>query len=62
MQQRAPWVIGELACWRWRAGIREEIPPGAAEPYAIQLRGEWAQAAELWTEIGCPYEAALALV
>ena len=61
VQRRAPWVIGELACWRWRAGIREEIPPGAAEPYALQLRGEWAQAAELWTEIGCPYEAALAL-
>jgi DNA-binding CsgD family transcriptional regulator/tetratricopeptide (TPR) repeat protein len=59
--QRAPWVIGELACWRWRAGIREKIPPGAAEPYALQMRGEWARAAALWTEIGCPYEAALAL-
>ncbi len=25
------------------------------------MRGEWAQAATLWAEIGCPYEAALAL-
>ena len=33
----------------------------AAEPYALQMRGEWARAATLWTEIGCPYEAALAL-
>ena len=61
VQRQAPWVIGELACWRWRAGIREEIPADAAEPYALQMRGEWARAAELWTEIGCPYEAALAL-
>jgi DNA-binding CsgD family transcriptional regulator/tetratricopeptide (TPR) repeat protein len=61
VQRRASWVIGELACWRWRAGIGEEIPAGAAEPYALQMRGEWARAAELWAEIGCPYEAALAL-
>ena len=32
-----------------------------AEPYRLQLTGQWARAAELWTEIGCPYEAALAL-
>ena len=61
VRRRAPWVIGELACWRWRAGIREEIPPDAAEPYTLQMRGEWSRAAELWTRIGCPYEAALAL-
>jgi DNA-binding CsgD family transcriptional regulator len=61
VQRQASWLIGELACWRWRAGIREEIPPGAAEPYALQMRGEWARAATLWAEIGCPYEAALAL-
>jgi DNA-binding CsgD family transcriptional regulator/tetratricopeptide (TPR) repeat protein len=56
-----PWEIGELACWRWRAGIREQIPPRAAEPYALQMAGEWARAAELWTRRSCPYEAALAL-
>jgi DNA-binding CsgD family transcriptional regulator len=61
LRRRAPWTIGELACWRWRAGIREEIPPDAAEPYALQMRGERSRAATLWTEIGCPYEAALAL-
>ena len=61
LQRQASWVIGELACWRWRAGIREEIPPHTAEPYALQMRGEWARAATLWAEIGCPYEAALAL-
>jgi len=61
VERRASWMIGELAYWRFRAGIHEEIPPGAAEPYAAQIAGNWARAAELWTELGCPYEAALAL-
>ena len=58
--RRASWEIGELAFWRRRAGVDEEIPGGVAEPYALQLSGDWARAAELWTELGCPYEAALA--
>jgi DNA-binding CsgD family transcriptional regulator len=37
------------------------IPLDAAKPYALQIRGEWARAAELWRELGCPYEEALAL-
>jgi DNA-binding CsgD family transcriptional regulator len=61
-ERRAPWVVGELACWRWRAGIDEEPPRGAAaEPYALSIAGQWGQAAELWRRIGCPYESALAL-
>jgi DNA-binding CsgD family transcriptional regulator len=55
------WVAGELADWRRRAGIDEPAPPGIAEPYALQLAGEWARAAELWRELGFPYEAAVAL-
>jgi hypothetical protein len=31
------------------------------EPYALVLAGDWTRAAEAWTELGCPYEAALAL-
>jgi len=61
LRRSASWRIGELACWRRRAGIREEIAAGAAEPYARQLAGEWARAAEEWSGLGCPYEAALAL-
>ena len=60
-RRRMRWLIGELAYWRWRAGIEEETPPGAAEPYALQIAGDWRRAAELWAELGCPYEAALAL-
>jgi DNA-binding CsgD family transcriptional regulator len=60
-RDKFPWVIGELAYWRWRAGIEEAVPDQAAEPYAIQMAGDWSRAAELWTALGCPYEAALAL-
>jgi DNA-binding CsgD family transcriptional regulator/tetratricopeptide (TPR) repeat protein len=58
---RAPWWAGELACWRRRSGVEEDRPPFVAEPWALQLVGDWRRAAERWSEIGCPYEAALAL-
>ncbi len=61
VQRNSSWLIGELACWRRRAGVEEEIPADAAEPYALELAGEWERAAEEWTALGCPYEAALAL-
>jgi DNA-binding CsgD family transcriptional regulator len=56
------WVVGELAYWRWQAGIDEQLPTALlAEPYRLSMTGDWAGAAQLWREIGCPYEAALAL-
>ena len=58
--EQRPWTIGELVYWRWRAGIRDALPE-MAEPYAVQIAGDWRRAAELWTDLGCPYEAALAL-
>jgi DNA-binding CsgD family transcriptional regulator len=61
LERNAGWLVGELACWRWRAGLLAEPPPAAAEPYAREIRGDWRGAAELWAAIGCPYEAALAL-
>jgi DNA-binding CsgD family transcriptional regulator len=63
LQCRAPWVAGELTYWRWQAGLRDELPAEMiAEPYSLSIAGEWARAAEFWRKIGCPYEAALALV
>jgi DNA-binding CsgD family transcriptional regulator len=53
-------VIGDLATWRRRAGVNDETPTDAAEPYACQLAGDWIGASEWWTERGCSYEAALA--
>jgi len=55
------WVAGELAVLRRRAGVEEPVPPGIAEPYALELAGGWARAADLWRGLGFPYEAALAL-
>ena len=46
----AGWLIGELAYWRWRAGIEEEVPSAAASPYAPQIAGEWRRAADLWEQ------------
>ncbi|HKE78214.1 MAG TPA: AAA family ATPase [Solirubrobacteraceae bacterium] len=62
LEHQAPWAAGELAYWRLQAGLRDELPAGAAaEPYALALAGDWAAAAECWAAIGCPYETALAL-
>jgi DNA-binding NarL/FixJ family response regulator len=59
---RIPWTAGELAYWRWQAGLKDDIAPELmAEPYRLSIEGHWAKAAERWREIGCPYEAALAL-
>jgi DNA-binding CsgD family transcriptional regulator len=60
LQRGAGWPLGELACWRWRAGMLDKPPLAAAEPYARLISGDWPGAAELWDELGCPYEAALA--
>ena len=62
LERNVPWLVGELACWRRRAGLADELPDGvAAQPYALSLAGERTRAAARWREMGCPYEAALAL-
>jgi len=53
-------IIGELAYWRWRAGLLDAPPERIGEPYRLEIVGERKRAAALWSEIGCPYEAALA--
>ncbi len=62
IHRRVPWAVGELAYWRWQAGLQDELSAGAvAEPYRRSIAGDWAEAVELWRKLGCPYEAALAL-
>ena len=54
-------AIGELGLWAWKLGVRDgPLAPGADEPYAAHVRGDWAAAAAAWDEVGCPYEAAWA--
>ena len=57
----AAWIVGELGWLRRLAGIRNTVP-GAIEPYATQLAGDGGGAATLWERLGCPYDAAFALV
>jgi tetratricopeptide (TPR) repeat protein len=61
LEQRNPWPLPELIFWRWRAGLDAPKLPEPENPYALQITGAWARAAERWTNIGCPYETALAL-
>lgn len=56
-----PWGVGELAYWLWRSGGPRTVPDGAATPWARQIAGAAEEAAALWKEQGCPYEAAQAM-
>ena len=60
VRRRSAWVVSELVYWRRLAGLRDDVAV-AAEPYALQIAGAWAEAAARWREIGSPYQAALAL-
>jgi DNA-binding CsgD family transcriptional regulator/tetratricopeptide (TPR) repeat protein len=56
-----PWLHGEFAFWSWRAGVAQPVVHEIAEPYALQIAGNWRAAAGAWKELGCPYEEATAL-
>jgi Protein of unknown function (DUF4242) len=58
---REPWALGELYLWRRRAGLADAIDLDAvAEPYRLELEGEYEAAGDWWAAVGCPFEAALA--
>jgi DNA-binding CsgD family transcriptional regulator/tetratricopeptide (TPR) repeat protein len=61
VRRGAPWIVGELACWRRRAGLCEKLSLDVPDPWATELEGDPPRAAEQWTELDAPYEAALAL-
>ncbi len=56
------WDRGAIAAWLRRTGSTRSIEGGLAEPYRLQIEGDWDKAAQLWSNLGCPYEAALALL
>lgn len=49
-----PWAIGELAFWLWKGKALSEIPKCIAEPFLLQIKGDWLAAAKLWEELKCP--------
>jgi DNA-binding CsgD family transcriptional regulator/tetratricopeptide (TPR) repeat protein len=61
VRRGSPWIVGELACWRRRAAVREELQLEVPDPWAAELRGDLRLAAEEWAELDAPYDAALAL-
>jgi DNA-binding CsgD family transcriptional regulator/tetratricopeptide (TPR) repeat protein len=57
-----PWLAGEAAAWLRRTGSPGKPRGDLAEPYRLELDGNWRDAAKLWDELGCPYDAALAML
>src|SRR5262249_32677402 len=55
------WALREPLLWRHRAGLDEPPAPGETSPRLLELTGRPESAAERWTALGYPYEAALAL-
>ncbi|HEY1511908.1 MAG TPA: LuxR C-terminal-related transcriptional regulator [Solirubrobacteraceae bacterium] len=57
------WEVGELLIWRRRAGLDDtDCGVAPAEPFARELAGDAEGASRLWAQLGCRYEAALALL
>lgn len=61
LETDSEWARGEIGFWMWRVGAIDGPPEDAAEPFSLQMSGEWRAAAEAWKQIGCPYEVGLAL-
>ena len=55
------WARGEIGFWMWKVGAIDGPPDGAAEPFSLQMAGDWSSSARAWRDIGCPYEEAMAL-
>jgi DNA-binding CsgD family transcriptional regulator/tetratricopeptide (TPR) repeat protein len=54
-----PWNRGAIATWlEGDLGVKAA---GLAPPYALEVAGCWLDAAEVWRQLGCLYDQALAL-
>lgn len=56
------WDRGDVAVWLRRTGSDRPPRGEIAAPGRRELEGDWVGAARLWTDLGCPYEAGLALL
>jgi len=55
-----PWELGELAWWLHRAGDGRTANRPIAEPFALMVAGDAADAAAAWEHVGSPFWAAMA--
>jgi DNA-binding CsgD family transcriptional regulator len=55
-----PWLCGHLLRWTHPPGSEPAIVACVAEPYALEVTGDWQAAADAWTRRGSPYDAAVA--
>ena len=56
------WERGAVAVWLLRTGSDRPPRGRLAAPYQAEIDGRHTAAARLWAGLGCPYEAALALL
>jgi DNA-binding CsgD family transcriptional regulator len=56
-----PWLVGHLRRWAYLAGDPSQpIIGDPVTPYDLEIRGDWQAAADAWSRLGCPYDAAIA--
>jgi DNA-binding CsgD family transcriptional regulator/tetratricopeptide (TPR) repeat protein len=51
---------GAVAAWLRRVGSERPARGEIIEPHRSEVAGDWSRAAELWNDLGCTYDAALA--
>jgi DNA-binding CsgD family transcriptional regulator/tetratricopeptide (TPR) repeat protein len=56
------WERGAVAVWLRRLLPTSVALLDVADPYRCEVEGDATSAADIWTELGCPYDAALALL
>ncbi len=56
-----PWMQGELASWLSRLGMPVDPGQTLPAPYSLEVAGRYAEAAEAWHDLACPFEEAVAL-
>ncbi len=56
------WDVGEIAIWRFRAGLLATPPEPCAPVFAHEIEGGARAAAAGWAAIGAPFDQALALL
>ncbi|WP_428342035.1 ATP-binding protein [Mycobacterium sp.] len=61
-----PWLLGSLRRWIRLAGTTidatDATDSGAPTPFDLEVGGQWESAAQEWSDRGCSYDAALALL